>query len=488
MTTEDHDGTDARRRERPDDPIDAPAIQAFTEAFSGPVLRPDDEAYDDARRVWNGMIDRYPAVIARCTGTADVLAALEFAREQDLEIAVRGGGHNVAGYATCDGGIVVDLSPMDWVDVDPEARTVRVGGGATWGVVDRETQAFGLAAPGGVVSTTGVAGLTLGGGYGYLRRKHGLSCDNLLAVDLVTADGKFLTASESEHAELFWAVRGGGGNFGIVTAFEFRLHPVGPEVATVETWHSLSDAPSLVREWRDAVATAPDEISAELVFWSVPDDPAFPDELRTEPVAIVAAVYSGDVEAGERAMAPLRELGAPLFDFSGPTPYVDLQQDFDPFFPAGEFRYYAKSIFLDELTDEAIETILERAASRPHYRVLLDIWQLGGAIADVSETETAYSGREHPYLLAIDATWEDPDDDERVVAWSRAFWEDMREFSPGGLYLNFPGLEGEREDQLRETHGSETYDRLVEIKTKYDPENAFRRNQNVEPDERAVGQ
>ncbi|WP_255193198.1 FAD-binding oxidoreductase [Natronobeatus ordinarius] len=459
------------------------ALETFTDAFRGAVILPGDERYDDARAVWNGMIDRYPAMIARCTGVADVRTAVAFARERDLLVAVRGGGHNVAGHATCNGGIVVDLSELNWVDVDPEARIARVGGGATWGDVDHETQAFDLATPAGVVSTTGVAGLTLGGGYGYLRREHGLTCDNLRSVDVVTADGRYLTASETEHEELFWALRGGGGNFGIVTAFEYELHPVGPEVATVETWHSIDDAKAVARGWRDFVMTAPTEVSAELVFWSVPDVPDFPEELRKQPVAIVAAVHSGDVDAGERALEPLRELGTPIFDLSGPTRYVELQQDFDPFFPAGELRYYVTSIFLEGLTDEAIDAVVARAKSRPHYRVLVDVWHLGGAIADVSDEATAYSGREHPFLLAIDATWEEPADDDRVVEWSRSFREELRDFSPGGRYLNFPGFGEEAEDPLRTTHSAETYERLVDVKTEYDPENLFRLNQNVEPRE-----
>ncbi len=469
------------RREVAFTPIENDALLAFVEQFRGRVIRPGEEGYNETRGVWNGMIDRYPAVIAQCTGVADVMAAVAFAREQDLLVAVRGGGHNVAGHATCDGGIVIDLSAMNWVDVDPDARTVRVGGGSTWGDVDRETQVFGLAAPGGVVSTTGVAGLTLGGGYGYLRRTYGLTVDNLRSVDLVTADGRYLTASETEHEDLFWAVRGGGGNFGIVTAFEYDLHPVGPEVATVETWHPIEEATTIARGWREFVEEAPNEVSAELVFWGVPDVPDFPEDVRKQPVVIVAAVYSGDVAEGERVLAPLQELGTPLFDFGGPTPYLELQQAFDPFFPTGELRYYQKSLFLDALTDEAIDAIVARAEQRPHYRVLLDVWQLGGAIADVSEDATAYSGREQPYLLAIDATWEEPADDERVVEWSRAFWDEMHAFSDGGLYLNFPGLGEEQAELLRATHSPETYERLVEVKTRYDPTNLFRRNQNVEP-------
>ena len=457
--------------------------EAFEAELHGDLITPEDLDYDDARAVWNGMIDKHPAVIARCQGVADVISAVEFAREHDLLVAVRGGGHNVAGHATCDGGIVIDLSPMNWVDVDPEARTVRVGGGATWRDVDHEMQAFGLAVPGGVVSTTGVGGLTLGGGYGHLRRKYGLTCDNLVSVDVVTADGRYLTASETEHEDLFWALRGGGGNFGIVTVFEFQAHPVGPEVATVETWHSIEDATAVARGWREFVATAPDEVSAVLTFWSVPVDPHFPEERHREPVVIASAVHSGDVKEGEQVLEPLREVGSPSFDFSGPTAYTTLQQGFDPFFPAEEFRYYVKSLFLDDFDDETIEAIVEHATSRPHYQVLLDVWHLGGAVARVPEDETAYSGRANEFLLNIDSTWKDSADDERIIEWSRSVWEEMHAFSHGGLYLNFPGFGEEKEELLRATHGPETYEQLVDVKTEYDPDNLFRLNQNITPRE-----
>ncbi|WP_331236116.1 FAD-binding oxidoreductase [Natronorarus salvus] len=458
----------------------------FDADFLGDLIRPGDSDYDDARAVWNGMIDKHPSVIARCQDVADVIDAVEFARERDLLVAVRGGGHNAAGLGTCDDGIVINLSPMNWVNVDPDARRVRVGGGATWRDVDHATQAFGLAVPGGVVSHTGVAGLTLGGGYGHLRRAYGLTCDNLVSVDLVTADGRFLTASEDEHADLFWAVRGGGGAFGIVTAFEFEAHRIGTEVATVETWHSIEDATAAFETWRDFAETAPRTVSGEAIIWGVPEDPHFPEEHHDDPVAIITAVHSGDPEEGEDLLRPLREFGSPLFDFSGRTRYLDLQQGFDPFFPAQEHRYYQGSVYLDSLDDEVIADLLDRAETRPDPRVLYYVWNLGGAIADVPEHATAFSGREHPYLLAIDGKWDDPAEDDAVLEWARSFQRDMQVHSPGESYRNFPGLgEGEGGETQRTPARDETDDRIVEVKGQYDPTNVFSRNHGATPSESA---
>ena len=460
-----------------DDPIGE-----LDSGFLGDVVRPGDSDYDDARAVWNGMIDKRPHVIARCRDVADVISAVEFAREEDLLVAVRGGGHNAAGLGTCDDGIVIDLSRMNWVDVDSDARRVRVGGGATWRDVDHATQAFGLAVPGGVVSHTGVAGLTLGGGYGHLRRAYGLTCDNLVSVDVVTADGRYLTASEEAHADLFWAARGGGGAFGIVTAFEFEAHPIGTEVATVETWHPIEEATAAFETWRDFVETAPRTVSGEAIIWGVPEDPHFPEESHNDPVAIITAVHSGDPEEGEELLRPLREFGSPLFDFSGRTRYLTLQQGFDPFFPAGEHRYYQGSVYLDSLDDDTITDIVDRAETRPDPRILYYVWNLGGAIADVPEHATAFSGRDHPYLLAIDCTWDDPEADEAVLDWARSFQRDMDVHSPGESYRNFPGLgEADDLDTQRQSQRDETADRLVELKDTYDPTNVFSRNHTVEP-------
>lgn len=456
------------------------AAQGLQQQMRGQVILPDDQDYDEARRVWNGMIDKYPALIARCTGVADVIAAVKFAREHDLLVAVRGGGHNVAGHATCDGGLVIDLSPMKGIHVDPDKRIALVQGGVTWGELDRETQVFGLAAPGGVVSTTGVAGLTLGGGMGWLRRKHGLTIDNLLSVNLVTANGEYLTASENENAELFWGLRGGGGNFGIVTSFEFRLHPVGPMVMVCRLWYPVEDAKELLPKWRDFMQDAPEELSSTAYLWSVPAVPDFPEAYHGKRVVILGAVYSGSVEEGERITRPLREMGTPLLDLSGPTPWTTLQQGFDSFFPAGQRQYYFKSRYLKNLDDETINALIPRGANPPSPAILVVIWHNGGAMRRVDPEKTAFMGRDATYLFSVDAIWDDPSETEAVLAYSRAYLAEMEPYSTGGLYVNFPGLGEEGEQLVRDVYGAH-YNRLVALKTQYDPTNLFRLNQNIKP-------
>jgi FAD/FMN-containing dehydrogenase/predicted ester cyclase len=456
-------------------------VEAFVEGFAGDVIRPGDPDYDEARAVWNRVIDKYPALVARCTGVADVIDAVNFARENDLLVAIRGGGHNVAGTAVCDGGLVIDLSRMKGVHVDLDAQTVRAEGGVTWGELDRETQQFGLATPGGVVSITGIAGLTLNGGMGWLRRKYGLSVDNLVSVDIVTADGEFLTASETQNPELFWGIQGGGGNFGVVTSFEYRLHPVGPEVMFVGVMYPLVTAYEVVPAWRDFMADAPEEISSELVFWSVPAVPEFPNEAHGEPIVTVAAVHCGPVEEGERVLRPLRELAEPLVDLSGSMPFTQVQQLFDPFFPEGELCHYWKSINLHHLDDEIIDEILSIVEDRPASSILIPLWHHGGAMQRVGPTETSYGDRSPTYMLSFDSTWEDPANTEEIVAWTREAWADMHRFSDGSLYLNFPGFGEEGEELVRSAAGQENFDRLVALKTEYDPENLFRLNQNVTP-------
>ena len=462
-------------------PLSADAIHDLTERFHGEVVLPEDDGYDDARAVWNGMIDKHPRLIARCHGVADVVDAVNFAREHDLLVAVRGGGHNVAGTAVCDDGIVIDLSEMRGVHVDPDAQTVRAEAGATWADLDRETQLFGLATPGGLISTTGIAGLTLGGGIGWLRRKYGLSIDTLVSVDLVTVDGDVITASEDEHAELFWGLRGGGGNFGVVTSFEYQLHPVGPEVAFAGTLYPLETAHTVVSEWRDFMDDAPEEVSSSAIFWSVPAVPDFPEEIHGEPIVAVTALHCGSVEDGQRVLAPLRELADPLIDLSGVYPYTAVQQMYDAFFPEGELCYYWKSLELDKLDDEAIEAVAGAAEDRPSPLTPMVIWHHGGAMSRVDASETAYGDRSTTYLLSIDSTWEDPDDTEENIEWTRELWADMHRFSDGGLYLNFPGFGEEGEELVRSATGQENYDRLVELKSEYDPTNLFRLNQNVKP-------
>jgi hypothetical protein len=369
------------------------AVEPLAATVRGRVLTSDDEGYDEARAIWNGLIDRRPALIVQCTGAADVVDAVNFARDHDLLLSIRGGGHNVAGNAVNDGGLVIDLSGMRGVRVDPATQTVRVQGGATLGDLDRETQLFGLAVPAGVVSTTGIAGLTLHGGAGHLRRKYGLSIDSLLSVDIVTADGQLSTASATENEDLFWAVRGAGSNFGVVTSFEFQAYPVGPEVMVGAIFYPFADAPAILRAWRDYVATAPDELSSIAIVWNIPPGEPFPEEHHGKPVVAVAACYSGSVADGEPVVQPLRELGRPLIDLSGPWPWLGLQSGFDPLFPKGGF-YYWKSRALAELTDDAIDTVVDFGGRRPSPLTDVIVWHLGGAMSRVPEAETAYGGRD----------------------------------------------------------------------------------------------
>ena len=458
-------------------------IAQFDAALHGSVLRPTDADYDDARAVWNGMIDKHPALIARCRGVADVVTAVNFARENDLRLAVRGGGHNVAGTAVCDDGLVIDLSEMRGVRVDPDTRTAWVQAGATWADVDHKTQAFGLATPGGVVSETGVAGLTLGGGIGHLRCKYGLSCDNLVSVDLVTADGDYLTASEDKHGDLFWGLRGGGGNFGVVTGFEFALHEVGPEVATCVVFYPGDKITDCLRAYREYVASAPAEVSTLALAGEMPDEELFPADAVDKPKIGLVGCYAGPVKDGERALKPLREIDEPIADFSGSMPYVDFQQLFDEDYPDG-MRYYWKSLYLDGLSESAIERIAYWTEAAPSPLSTVDVWQLGGAIARVDIEDSAFAGRHAPFLLGVEANWERPENDDANVEWVRDCLNDMRQFSDGSVYLNFPGFLEERDDMMRTTFGP-AYQRLVALKDEYDPTNLFDLNQNISPSESA---
>ena len=459
--------------------LDDNAVAVLAAAVRGEVIRPGDATYDEARAVRNGLIDKRPAVIVHCAGVADVVAALACARNHDLLVSVRGGGHNVAGSGVNDGGIVLDLSLMNEVQVDPDARTVRVQGGATWGDVDRATQRFGLATPGGNVSSTGVGGLTLGGGMGHLRRMYGFSIDNVLSADIVTADGQVRTASAAENPDLYWAIRGGGGNFGVVTSFQFRLHPVGPTVAMCAPVYALEDAPAILPAWRDFMATAPEAISSIALLWGIPAVDVFPPELHNRPVVILVAVHAGDAEDGMSAMQPLRELAKPLLDLSQSMPYVDMQSGFDAFFPKG-WLYYWKSLFLDRLDDDVLQDVLRYADGRPSPQTLMAIWHQGGASARVGSAETAFGNRESPFLLSFEATWTNPADSERNIAWTRNAWSDMHRYSSGQLYLNFGGFAEEKEALVRSAYGA-NYSRLAAIKATYDPENLFRVNQNIRP-------
>jgi FAD/FMN-containing dehydrogenase len=460
------------------------AVQELRSRIRGTLVQPGDPHYDEARRIQNGLIDRRPAVIVRCSGSADVVETVNFARDRGVLLSIRGGGHNVAGNAMNDGGVVIDLSSMRGVRVDPSGRTVRAAGGATWGDVDRETQLFGLAVPGGVVSTTGIGGLTLHGGYGHLRRTHGLSIDNLLSVDIVTADGQVRTASAHEHADLFWAIRGAGSNFGVVTSFEFRAHPVGPQVQLCAPFYPLEEGQKVLRAWRNFTATAPDEVNSLAIAWSVPDAEGFPPELRRRPVVITAAVYVGPADEGARVLQPLREIGTPLLDLSGPLPFAAIQSAFDPFFPKGNL-YYWKSTYVDDLSDACLDAILHAADSRPSHMPDIPIWHLGGAMSRVAENETAYGRRDAPYLVTAEANWLDPSENDRYIQWARDLLVTLQPFSRGGLYLNFPGFGEEKEVMLRAAYGS-NYDRLTALKRKYDPDNLFRMNLNIRPAEAAA--
>ena len=472
-------GVEVKRLDGTDSVLDAAAVDELRTLVGGQVITCGHSEYDGARRVWNGMIDKRPALIVRCRGVADVSAAIRFARARGLALAVRGGGHNVAGFGTCDGGLVMDLSPMRDVRVDARARVVRVGGGATWGDVDRETQHFGLAAPGGIVSTTGVAGLTLGGGQGWLRRTHGMACDSLVSADVVTADGELLFASETEHGSLFWALRGGGGNFGVVTSFEYRVHPVGPMIAFAGPAYPLESASSVMAGMRRVAVDAPDEMNISATWWSIPPVAAFPKELHGRPVIILGATWVGDPEEGERLLQPLRELEEPVLDLSGTLPYTALQQMFDPFFPAGALQYYWKSIYLAGLEDDVVRTIAKHVATRPSAMSMVGLWALGGALGRVASTATATGARNAQFLLEILGNWADPAEAEANVDWVQELFAAMQPFSTGKTNVNFPGL-GDEPGFGRAAFG-DSWDRLVEVKRKYDPDNLFRLNQNIDP-------
>jgi FAD/FMN-containing dehydrogenase len=427
------------------------------------------------------MIDRRPALIASCAGTSDVAEAVRFARSHDLIVAVRGGGHGVAGHATCDGGIVIDLSPMRSVAVDESARTVRAQGGAKWLDVDQATQRHALATPGGAVSDTGIAGLTLSGGLGWLRNKLGLTCDNLVSAEVVTADGSVLRASETEHPDLFWGLRGGGGNFGVVTSFEYRLHPIGPTVAFCLVLYPGDRARDLLRFFREYTSTAPDEVGVLALLGVVPPGShSFPPELHGVPFVALASAYAGPADVGERALKPLREVGTPLLDASGPMPYVDAQKLFDAEYPSHEMRYYWKSLHMSALSDEAIDRIIQHARVQPSPNSTIDIWHNAGAISRVPDDSTAYSGRRFPYLLSPEGNWTSASDDASNIAWVRGIIDDLEPYSGGTRYFNFPGLLEEGESILRKSFGAK-YDQLAAIKQRYDPGNLFRLNPNIRP-------
>ena len=443
----------------------------------GELIRPEDPSYDEHRKVWNGSIDRFPALIARCAGVADVISALRFARRTGLETAVRGGGHSFPGLSVCDGGIVIDLGPMKGIRVDPEARTVRAQAGVVIGELDRETQAFGLAVTGGIVTHTGISGLTLGGGIGWLMRKHGLTIDQLVSVDLVTAEGELVRASRDENADLFWGVRGGGGNFGIVTEFEFRLNPVGPIVMAGPVFWAMEDSPELLRFYRDWIAEAPDDLMTILIHRKAPPLPFVPTELHGKPVVAVACCYAGSVEEGEKVVRPLKEFGSPVLDLCEPKPYLAHQAMFDPTFPHGRW-YYFRACDVTELSDEVIDITVDHASRISSPLTAFPIWQMGGAVARVDDDETAFSGRAAGHTFNISGTTDAVEGFAEEREWVRNFWSALEPYHTS-VYTNF--LMDEGEERIREAYGADKYDRLKALKRKYDPDNFFRLNQNIPP-------
>jgi FAD/FMN-containing dehydrogenase len=458
--------------------IDPAAVLA--EHLTGDVIVPGHPDYDAARSVWNGMIDRRPAVMARCADAEDVGTAVRFATERELPLAIRGGGHNVAGTAVVEDGLVVDLSAMRHVHLDASGRTVHAQGGATWADVDNVTAPLGLATTGGVVSETGVAGLALSGGVSHQRRRDGMTIDNLVSAEIVLADGRRVHASADEHPDLFWALRGGGGNFGVVTSFELRLHELGPQVYGLHVAYPLEDAARVLRGWRDAVADAPDELSTAGLIWTLPVVDELPEPLRGRPYVGVAGMWAGDPAEGERATRAVRELGTPLMDMSAPVEYLEFQRSLDPFFPAGR-RYYWKALYLDGLPDSAIDTTVDWSERRPSNDSLVIIRHVGGAISRVGAEETAFGDRRSEWMLSIDATWHEPADDEVNIAWTRDFYAAALPDSDGKAYFNFPGLLEEGEAAVRSSYGA-NHARLARIKATYDPENRFRLNQNIRPE------
>ncbi|MCU4751372.1 FAD-binding oxidoreductase [Halobacteria archaeon AArc-curdl1] len=452
------------------------AYKTLEDDIHGEVLRPCGEGYDEAREVWNAMIEKHPAVITRCAGTADVIAAVNFARENGLPIGVKGNGHNVAGNAVCDNGLTIDLSGMTAIRVDPMTQTARVEPGATLADVDHETQAFGLATPLGFVSETGIAGLTLGGGFGYLSRTYGMTVDNLRSVDIVTADGELLHANENEHSDLFWAVRGGGGNFGIVTSFEFDLHEVGPEILAGLIIHRGADAHAAVRHWRDYVADVPDELTVWVVVLTAPPAPFIPEDHHGEPVVAVLPVYAGVPDEGWLLVEPFLEFGDPLGDNVAVRSYAKWQQFFDDANAPGA-RNYWKSLNFTEFTDEMIDTVLEYGLSRPTDDTKVALAHMGGAMSRTPVDATAYPHRDAEFLVNIQVRWDDQEQDEECVRWADKSYDALVGHSTDGTYMNFIS-EGTGQEQFA-YRGN--YDRLVEVKTEYDPENVFQLNQNVTP-------
>ena len=453
------------------------ALAELQGGFRGEIVGRDHVSYDEQRKIWNGSIDRRPAVIARCAGVADVMAAVKFARKHGLPVAVRSGGHSFPGLSVADDAFLIDLSLMKGVRVDPDARTARVQAGVLLGELDRETQPFGLAAPSGIVTHTGVAGLTLGGGIGWIMRKHGLSIDQLRRVDLITADGEFVKASADENEDLFWGLRGGGGNFGVVTEFEFNLVPLGPTVLAGPIFWAMEDSPEVLRFYRDWLADAPDELMTIVVHRKAPALPFVPEDLHGKPVVMVVCCWAGEHEEGEHVIRPMREFGNSVADVCMPKPYLAHQAMFDPSFPPGRW-YYFKSCDVERMTDEVIDITVEHSMRIESPLTSFPIWQMGGAVARVGEDETAFGGRNAAFTYNIGAATATAEGFEEEREWVRNFWSALEPWHTT-VYVNFLGEEGE--ERIRAAYGQEKYNRLKALKRKYDPDNFFRINQNIPP-------
>jgi FAD binding domain/Berberine and berberine like len=457
--------------------FDRAAWRELGGSFGGELTRPGDPDYEAQRRVWNGSIDRHPDLIARCAGVDDVIAAVRFASVAGLPVAVRGGGHSFPGLSVCDGGIVIDLGPMKGIRVDADARKAKAQAGVLWGELDRETQAFGLATTGGIVTHTGIAGLTLGGGIGWLHRKHGLTIDQLISAELVTSGGELVKASETENPDLFWGLRGGGGNFGIVTEFEFSLHPVGPIVLAGPIFWPMEESPGLLRFYRDWIAEAPDELMTIVVHRRAPALDFVPAELHGKHVVSIVCCYAGPIEKGEEVVRPLKEFGSPVLDLCEPKPYLAHQAMFDPSFPHG-WHYYFRACDVAELTDEVIDITVDHSLRIQSPLTAFPIWQLGGAVARVGDADTAFNGRGAGHTFNITGATETADGFDEERDWVRGFWSALEPHHTS-VYVNFLMEEGE--ERIRQAYGAEKYDRLKALKRRYDPDNLFRLNQNISP-------
>jgi len=451
-------------------------VDELREQVRGVVITPDDDGYEQARRVYNAMIERRPALVVRCANAGDVMSAVRFAGEHDLDLAVRGGGHSVPGFGTCDGGVVIDLSGMRGVRVDPVNRTARAEGGATWGDFNAATHAFGLATTGGIVSTTGVSGLTLGGGIGYLSRACGLSCDNLVSADVVTADGRFLVASEQEHPDLFWALRGGGGNFGVVTSFEFRLHPI-KDIYGGPIFFELRDGGDVLRFYREFIADAPEELGAFPAFQIAPPLPFIPEDRHGDTFIGIVACWAGPLEQGERVVEPIRQVAPVVAEFVGPMPYPALNSAFDELVPPG-LQHYWKANFVTELSDEIIESHLAHGPKVPAVSSTMHIYPINGACHRVAPDATAFAYRDANFATVIAGMWPDPTDNDANTDWVRSYYDATAPYSEEGGYINFMG--GDDQDRIRANYRG-NYERLVAVKREYDPGNLFHLNQNIKP-------